>query len=356
MAPSLRIDPDLAVFLFTVGKVLVAGPARLRRNLLFIPAEYDFEEIAPATLTEKQNEFFGRFDKKLAEMNYRPVCTYRVRNYGSNLIRMYVNPADRASCKVMVVETQVNVGGVPTSSNSSLVAFRTEFTDGKSLTTRNMRLKTVLDQPPEYIVQECPRLHDLQALKKRHDVRATTLGVRIAPEASSSRIFEFYQKEHRRFSEFQVERGTYLRAPGGYRVASKAHWRGIRDFLIPFSQRFSILRLTLAVLIAVGLPSLAYLRLVPLAMQRSDSSGLAPSVIGAVVLGTSYALAGVAVGLLLEMNGFLWGFLLTFVGVHLVTGWWSSVIPFGLIAGIASHASAKFRKRRQLVLHTSRAL
>lgn len=145
-------------------------------------------------------------------------------------------------------------------------------------------------------------------------------------------------------------------APGGYRFTSKAHWRGIRDFLIPFSQRFSILRLTLAAFVAIGFPSLVYLRLVPLAMHRSDSSGLDPSVIGAVVLGTSYALAGVTVGLLLEMNsflwGFLWGFLLTFAGVHLVTGWWFSS---GLIAGIASHGSAKFRKQRQRVLHTSPA-
>jgi hypothetical protein len=255
----------------------------------------------------------------------------------------------------MVVETHVNVGGLPTSSNSSLVAFRTEFTDGKSLTTRNMRLKTLLDQPPEYIVQECPNVHDVQALKQRHDARATTLGVPIAPEASASRIFEFYQNEHRRFSEFQVQRGTYLRAPGGYLVGSRAHGRGIRDFLIPFSQRFSILRLTLAALIAVGLPSFTYLRLVPLVVPRSDSSGLDPTMVGAVILGTSYALAGVAVGLLLEMNGFLWAFLLTFVGVHLITGWWPSVIPFGLIAGMASHASAKLLKRRQLVLRISPA-
>ena len=355
MPPWLRIDPDLVVFLFTAGKILVAGPAQLRRNLRFIPAEYEFEEVSPLTLTEKQSEFFGRFDQKLVEMNYRPVCTYRIRNYGSNLIRLYLNPADRASCKVMVVETQVKVAGVATSSNSSLVAFRTEFTDGKSLTTRNMRLKTVLDQPPEYIVQECPNVHDVQALKKRHDARASTLGVPVAPAASPTRIFEFYQKEHRRFSEFQAERGTYLRAHGGYVVGSKAHWRGIRDFLIPFSQRFSILRLTLAALIAVGLPSLTYLRLVPVVVQRFCSSGLDPALIGAVVLGTSYALAGVAAGLLLDRNGFLWGFLLTFVGVHLVTGWWSSAIPFGVIAGMASQATAQFRKRRQLVLRTSSA-
>ncbi len=251
----------------------------------------------------------------------------------------------------MVVETQLNVAGVATSSNSSLVAFRTEFTDGKSLTTRNMRLKTVLDQPPEYIVQECPNAQDVQALKKRPDARASTLGVPVAPAASPTRLFEFYQKEHRRFSEFQAERGTYRRAHGGYVVGSKAHWRGIRDFLIPFSQRFSILRLTLAALIAVGLPSLTYWRLVPVVVQRFYSSGLDPALIGAVVLGSSYALAGVAAGLLLEGNGFL----LTFVGVHLVTGWWSSAVPFGVIAGMASHATAQFRKRRQLVLRTSSA-
>ncbi len=73
MPPWLRIDPDLVVFLFTAGKILVAGPAQLRRNLRFIPAEYEFEDVSHPTLTEKQSKFFGRFDQKLVEMNYRPV-------------------------------------------------------------------------------------------------------------------------------------------------------------------------------------------------------------------------------------------------------------------------------------------
>jgi hypothetical protein len=255
----------------------------------------------------------------------------------------------------MVVETRVNAGGVPKSSNSSLVSFRTEFTDGKGLNTRNMRLRTVLDHPPEYIVQECPNVHDLRALKKRHDARAATLGVPQAPPASASSIFEFYQKEHRRFSEYQVERGTYVRARGGYLVGGKAHWRGIRNFLIPFAQPFSALRFALAAIVAVGLPSFTYARLIPEVMQRAERISLAPAEAWVPILGASSVVAGAAVGVLLEVNEFAWGFLLTFVGVHLVTGWWSSAIPFGAIAGLVSHATAQIRKRQRVVLRTTAA-
>jgi hypothetical protein len=268
---------------------------------------------------------------------------------------MYVNPADRASCKVLALETRTNVNGVENRSHGSLVAFRTNYTDGKSLTTRNMRLRTVLDQPPEYMVQECPNVHDLAVLKSRHDARAAHLGIPVAPEATAARVFEYYQREHRRFSEFQVERGTYLRANGGYRVSSKAHWRGIRDFLVPFAQRFSAPRLALAAIFGVGLPSLTYLSLLPLVIQRTEAAGLNPDPIWMGVLGASYVLAGAAVGLLLETNEFVWGFLLTSVGVHLVTGWWFSAVPFGALAGAVSHATAQLRKQQKLIFRPSAA-
>jgi hypothetical protein len=348
-----RLDSDLFIFLLAVVNILVNSLSQLRRNQPFIPADYAFEEVPVQALNEIQREFFGGFDKQLLDMNYRPVCTYRVANYGSNLFRMYINPADRASCKVMIVETKVNVNGVRTANNSSLVAFRTEFANGKGLTTRNMHLRTVLDHPPEYVVQERPNVHDLPTLKADHDAAAAELGLPLPPPASADRIFELYQKEHRRFSEFQVERGTYVRAAGGYRVGDKALWRGVRNFLVPFAERFSLPRLALAALCAVGLPSVTYLRLLPMVMLNAEQAGFDPHLAWALTLGARYALAGLAVGLLLELNEFIWAFLFTFVGVHLVTGWWSSSIPFGAIAAVVSHAASRFRKQRGLVLRTA---
>jgi hypothetical protein len=81
----------------------------------------------------------------------------------------------------MIVETKVNVNGVRTANNSSIVAFRANFANGKSLTTRNMRLRTVLDHRPEYVVQERPNIHDPPTLKTVQDARAAQLEVPVAP-------------------------------------------------------------------------------------------------------------------------------------------------------------------------------
>lgn len=347
-----KLDIDLLAFLVTVATILSKSLPRLRRNLPFIPRDYEFEELSPEALTEQQRAFFAKFDEKLLPMSYRTICTYRVTNYVPNLIRYYFNPADRASCKVMIVETRVKVNGEVISTNSSLVAFRTTFTDGKELTTRNMRRRTVLDHPPEYIVQEFPSEEDVAFLKKRHDARAAKLGVPVAPPASASAIFDHYQREHRRFSEFQVESGTFIRVPGGYRSSDKTHWRGIRNFLVPFAERFSVSRLAMAAILAVGIPSVTYLRVLPEVIWRARNAGFDPTIASTIVFCASYVLAGAAVGLIVEMNEFIWAFLFTFVGVHLATGWWHSVIPFGVIAGAVSHAVARLQKRKRVVLRT----
>ncbi|HEY6945007.1 MAG TPA: hypothetical protein VI431_07685 [Candidatus Acidoferrum sp.] len=351
--PTFPLDPDMAVFLATVGRILLGSMAQLQRNVAPIPKEYEFEEVPLASLTREQQEFFAPYDKQLLAMEYRPLFTYRVRNYGSNLIRRYVNPMDRASCTVIAVEVKTRVDGVLNKTLASNVSFYTVFADGKELTTRNMRVRTVLDHPPEFIIQECPYERDLSVLKKRHDARAAKLGVPLAAEMSMPRVFAFYQDQHRRFSEFQVERGTYKRTLTGYVVSKKAFWRGIRNYLVPFAERFSTMRLLIAGIVAIGLPSVTYSRLLP---------GLLPSLVpflsrarldagtsSLFILGASYVIAGACVGLLLEKGQFIWGFLFTFVGVHLVTGWWLSPIPFGLIAGTVSHAVAQLRMRRAFV-------
>lgn len=349
------MDLDLLAFLATVARILFGSMPNLRRNAVPIPADYEYEEISAKSLTEKPKDFFAPYDKKLSEMQYSPMCTYRVRNYGANLMRRYVNPTDRAACTVMAVEVRAKVDGVENRKLASNVSFFTIFTDGKQLTTRNMKVRTVLDHPPEYVVQECPFEEDLKSMKKKHDTRAAKLGVPVGVEMSVPRVFEFYQKQHRLFSEFQVQRGTYQRTPTGYAVGKKAFWRGIRNFLVPFAERFSATRLVLAGILAVGIPSYAHLRVLPILMEHAEQIGINWRFIVVLVLSLSYVMAGAAVGLLLEKSQFVWGFLFCFVGVHLVTGWWLSPAPFGLIAAVVGHTVAKIRKRRGLILETSAA-
>lgn len=342
-------DPDMVVFLATVGRILFGSMPRLQQNAVPIPKDYEFEEVPAELLTPEQQAFFAPYDKQLLAMEYRPLFNYRIRNYRSNLMRRYANPADRASCTVIAVEVKTRVDGVVNSTLSSTVSFLTAFTDGTELNTRNMRVRTVLDHPPHSVVQECPYERDLSVLKKKHDARAAKLGVPLAVEMSMPLVFAYYQDQHRRFSEFQVERGTYKRTATGYVVSKKAFWRGIRNYLVPFAERFSAARLLIAGIVAIGLPSVTYSHLLPglvpfLSRTRHDLG------IGSLlVLTASYVIAGAAVGLLLEKGQFIWGFLFTFGGVHLVTGWWVSPIPFGLIAGTVSHGVSQLRKRRAFV-------
>lgn len=352
---TLRLDVDLLVFLATAARILFGSMPHLRRNVAAIPAEYEFEEVPPEALTPKQQAFFEPYDKQLLQLQYSPMCTYHVRNYGANLMRRYINPTDRAACTVMAVEVKSRVDGVESANLASNVSFLTVFTDGKQLTTRNMQWRTVLDHPPEYVVQEYAYKEDLAALKKKHDARATKLGVPVSAEMSVPRMFEFYQKQHRRFSEFQVERETFERTATGYVVSKKAFWRGIRNFLVPFAERFSTTRLVLAGILAIGLPAATYLRIIPTATEYAARARLDAGLIATVVLCASYVISGAAVGILLEKSQFVWGFLFCYAGVHLVTGWWVSPVPFGLIAAVVGHGVARMRKRQRLILRTSEA-
>jgi hypothetical protein len=353
--PAFPVDLDLLAFLATAARILFGSMPNLQKNAVPIPANYEYKEVSSESMSKEQKEFFAPYDKQLSELQYSPMCTYRVKNYGANLMRRYINPTDRAACTVMAVEVRTTVDGIENRKLASNVSFFTLFTDGKQLTTRNMKVRTVLDHPPEYVVQECPFEEDLRTMKKKHDARAAKLGVPVGAEMSVPRVFEFYQKQHRQFSEFQVQRGTYQRTASGYAVGKKAFWRGIRNFLVPFAERFSATRLVLAGILAVGMPAYAHLRVLPILMRHTGQVGFNWPLVAVLVLSAGYVLAGTAVGLLLEKGQFVWGFLFCFVGVHLLTGWWTSPAPFGLIAAVVGHAVAQMRKRRELILGTSAA-
>ncbi|HXN22428.1 MAG TPA: hypothetical protein VOA41_06770 [Candidatus Dormibacteraeota bacterium] len=347
---ALNLDTDLLVFLVTVGTMLTSSLPNLRRTAIPIPADCDFEELSPEALTEKQRQFLEPYDKKLAALNYHPVLTYHIKNYGMNLVHRYINPGDPAAFMIIIVAVKTKVGSVESVNQSAFFNFMTEFADGKSLTTRNMKLKTLLDQPPELLVQDCPYVDDPAALKNRHDTRARSLGTPLPAPSDAARVFDLYQKQHHRFSDYQVERGSYLRTNTGYLVSDKTFWRGIRNFLVPFAERFSTPKLLLAAILGTGIPSVTCLKLLPMALHEIQALGApaAPSL--TLILAASYVLAGAIVGLLLDTNVFIWAFLFTYVGVHLITGWWPSFIPYGAIAAVAAYYATQLSNRQRLIL------
>jgi hypothetical protein len=346
-------DSDVLVFLATCVRVISATPERVRRQPRRIPADYLLQEAEPEQFTEKQREFFAPYDEKLAAMNYFPVCSYRVVNYGRTLIRRYASPIDPAYCTVMAAEVKYHYQGQERWAPTSQMAFRSDFTSGRSLTTRNMKIKTILDRPPEHDVQECPNVNEPAALKKKHDTRAAKMGVAQSAANDASRIFEAVRAEHKRFSEYQVERGTYTReGDGGYVVSGKAHWRAVRNHYNPFAQRISPGRLSLAALAATGIPALTYLRIAPTLARALAGSTLGLPIASEIVLGASYIVAGAAIGLLLKRSVFMWAFLLSYVGVHLCTGWWFSAIPFSSLAASAAYSVKALRQQQGLMLQS----
>lgn len=350
------IDADLLVFLYTMGKIVFGSLPRLRQNVRTVPARYEIENVAPSALTESQARYLAPYDEKLAAMDYWPVCTYRVINYGNNLMRQYGHPAATSRCVVMIHEVARQVNGRRSQTNSCTTSFHTRFTDGTILTTRNMKLKSVLDRPPYQIVQECPQVSEPSKMKRRHDAKAQRMGCPVAPPADADAIFKDVQSEHERFCAHQLASGSFRPLPGGgYAVADKALWRGIRNYLNPFAHRFSVARFLPAALLAAGLPVLAILKLAPAAAEAARHVGFPPMTAATAVTLACYMVAGAVIGYVLERQTFVWVFMLTYLSVRIFAGVGLGPVPYSAFAGAVAYSVAQAKQRRRAVLLTNRS-
>jgi hypothetical protein len=347
----IPVDADLLVFLFTLSKIVFSLP-RLRRCAPTVPVRYQIENVLNGWLTEAQAEYLAPYDKKLDAMNYLPVCTYRINNYGNNLLRQYVNPAETSRCVVMIHEQTLSVDGLQPFTSSCTMSFHTRFTDDRILTTRNMKIKTILDRPPYQIVQECPQISEPSEMKRIHDARAQTMGCPVAPLSDPASIFKDVQSEHERFSEYQLASGAYEPLPDGnrYAIADKAHWRAIRNNLNPFANRVSIRQFLPAAIIAATLPVFALLQFAPAAAHAARNIGFSPLATSEAVILASYFVAGAIIGYVLERQTFVWVFLLTYVSVHLFAGASLGPVPYSAFAGSVAYSVAQAKKRRRAVL------
>jgi hypothetical protein len=351
---TLPIDCDLIGFLWTTTKVVFGSKPQLRKNSRPIPLRYQREVVADSSLSEAQKKYLAPLDSQLAALNYRPMCTYRVTNYGANLIREYSNPADPASCTLTIVEVQTNVNGVKGVKNSHVVNFTTRFSGDKWLSTRNMELKTVMDTPDYRIVQECPHLTDLAQLKKKHDARSPSLGPPVSPPRDVESLFAEGQKDHERFSAYQVQRGILRLNPqrDAYLITDKAFNRGIRNFFNPFAHRISLTTVLFSVLIGAVLPLFGILKLAPAVADRlgpSPAIGISPSTLA---IAACYALAGIILGFIGEAQSYVWVMLITYVPAHLLGGSTLGWFPYSTLAFGISYFVCQAKRKRQLVLQS----
>lgn len=347
-------DGDLFAFFWTTVVVIFGSKAQINSNTRRIPMRYDLQEVPETQLTQAQKEYLKPIDRQLEAINYRPDCTFRAANYGQNLMRRYSNPADPASCELMVVDVKSKVGDVETVRNANVVNFTSRLSDGRRLITRNMPLKSVMDRLPNQIMQECPHTTDIAALKRKHDAKAAELGVALPPPHGTQEIFKEVQSEHERFSLHQLERGIYKRSEDGhsYQITNKAANRGIVNFFNPFASRISIPQVLFTALVGAVFPLFGILKAAPFVAANSPGLSFGFFTAPTVTIAACYAVAGAIIGLSGGPSNYLWIMLVTYAPAHFIAGWTFGWLPYSTVAHLVSHYVKQARQRRALVLQT----
>lgn len=351
-------DTDLMVFLYTLGRIILVSPFHLalNRGRRAIPKKLQFEEVVPQALSNEQKKYLDGYDRKFAELNYQPTTTYRATNlFGRNLIRSYANPLEPVHAIVMIVEVTANVSGVVSSSHSCTMEFISRFTDGTVLITRNMQRKTLFDDPPYRITQECPQVSNPAELHRRHLAQQERLNRSpISPPSDFAGTVKLAQEGHERFAAFQLKRGAYRLNPATdcYETTAKIHWRGIRNHFNPLLhlQRFPRWRFATAALLGIALPVLASLRLAPAAAKHTQALGLSGLLASGLVMLSAYAVAGSVIGYFVRSSNFLWSFIFTYLAVGSIIGFHIFPLPYSTFAASIAHVVAQSAKRRQLLL------
>jgi hypothetical protein len=253
---------------------------------------------------------------------------------------------------VAIEELALTVEGVQTFTSNCVIHFHTRFTDNTILTTRNFKLKNVLDNPPYWVLQECPLIDDPAKLKRIHDARAQTMGCPVTPLTDVDRIFKDVQSEHERFSAYQLSVGGYRPLPreDSYAISDKVHWRGVRNYFNPFAQGISARRFLPFAILAAALPVFARLEYAPAAAHAARILGLPPEFAAQAVIRLCYIVAGALIGYVLESETALWGVLLTYLPVRLFTSADLGPIPYSALAAGVAYCVAQIKKRRRAVL------
>lgn len=343
-------DLDVVSFVFSTFQVFASKGAQ-RKNAKSIPVRYERRLIDDASLTPEQKNYIAPIDAQLAALNYTPLCTYQVINFGANMVRQYFNPTDRASCTLTIVEIRVTVGNRVSVKNSHVVNFTTRFSTGQWLITRNMEHKDVLDTPDFRTIQECLHTTSLVQLKKIHDRRAATFGIPLSPPSSVEALFEESDVDNARTAEFRVQHGSYrLNAEGNaYLLTDKVFNRGIRNHFNPFAGRLSVPVAIFSILVSAVLPLFGILKLAPALEDIGRSSHLPISPERLAIL-SCYVLTGIILGFITESQNYVWITLITYIPAHFIADSYLGWAPYSAFAFLISYFVCQAKRKRQLIL------
>jgi hypothetical protein len=291
-------------------------------------------------------------DTQLKTLGYVPVCTYRVRKLGTNMVRNYLNPADSASCALTIVEVKVNVDGMKGSKHSSSVLFVTRLANGKRLITRNTALKSLFDRPDHVLEQRLPNTTDVRDLKKKHDLLARSLGATIAPPHDTEGILRDADAEHERYSQFQLKNGIYQLSSDGstYTVTDKVFNRGIWNHFVPLGKRISVPQVLFSGLLGAFLPLVGILKLAPWLAEGTGNAAVGASALSGMAIAACYVVAGAIIGWICDVQKFTWIMLVGYLPQHLIAGWSYGWFPYATVMFLTCFLVGQAKRRRSLIL------
>jgi hypothetical protein len=350
----LPIDADILCYLWVTFRVIFKSKARLRANSRQIPLRYEYELVQDESFTPAQTNFLNAADAQLKALGYVPICTYRVRKLGTNMVRNYLNPGDSASCMLTIVEVKVNVDGMKGSKHSSSVLFVTRLANGKRLVTRNTALKSLFDRPDHVLEQRLPNTTDVRELKKKHDQLTQTLGATIPPPQDTVGILRDADAEHERYSQFQLKSGIYQLSDGGstYKLTDKVFNRGIWNHFVPLGKRISVPQVLFSGLLGAFLPLLGILKLAPWLAEGIGNDAVRASALSGMAIAACYIVAGAIIGWVSDVQKFTWIMLVAYVPEHLIAGWSYGWFPYATLMFVTCFLVGQAKRRRELILQS----
>ncbi len=338
------VDIDLGMMAFYLYRLFTRTLSNLKKDKMLIPYEFQYTELADGNLTERQRQFTLSVDDELRQLGYLPLCAFRIGGFQPNIKRVYTRTGDPTDFNVLVMETETPVEGQATKmvATRRVMTFVTKFADGQSLETTNFGGVIKEFEHPGRHIQRCPNVGTAAALKEIHERKVRTIGSALSASSSAAEYFENIRSLYATSCQENLESGKWVKHPGGNGYAVNdgvlvgAMWRSFNLFATAPLKLISVLTISvlpaLVTYAAIKLPS-------PIIWEW-----FLPLVFACVI-------AGVGIGLLLDRQEYFWAMLLTYVGIHVASGWAvTGPLPFCTIAGAAALQVSQWRKRRQLMI------
>jgi len=340
----MHLDAESVRLLFTVGILFLVGIPAITRTV-WLPRNLQCEQVSRDKLTPRQAAFFDSYDKKMAEMAYFPIGTFRVTNLkGQNLNCAYANSADPARCLL----TMMSIGP----SFTTCLEFVTRFADGTRLSTKNTQLSSVLAIMPNRIVQQFPGIQDPVELKRRHDQKAETLQSRSPEFRPTSSYFTDLNEYHQQYCQYQ-ETKKLLRfdtAAGLYRATYRTGLRGVANFVNPLADNFTVPRFIFGTLLGAGLPLIAATQHARILSWLSSFGTTDLALAGTLLTPVACTLAAIAIGSIFTKKAFIWALVLGVLPAKLLALTTGLSLGSGLWMGLVADFAARFSTARRKLL------